>query len=187
MKDVGGPHHPRSGRDVLRTFCDSWPNSRQNRAACVAAPAAYTLRYVFPVLLWIHAPGPVRRDECVGDFGSGVLPEGGLPRGEDCRRGAGGARLRSDGTYVLELRGADKSGVVQAGYFNPKSIHVSRAIWMRGAEGLQVVVELNDVGYPGATYVLEHDAKEDRLVGKYNQPQMGQTFDVDFVRQKKFP
>jgi hypothetical protein len=98
-----------------------------------------------------------------------------------------GRWLRSDGTYVLELRGADKSGVVQAGYFNPKSIHVSRAIWMRGPEGLQVVVELNDVGYPGATYVLEHDAKEDRLVGKYNQPQMGQTFDVDFVRQKKFP
>lgn len=98
-----------------------------------------------------------------------------------------GRWLRSDGTYVLELRGADKSGVVQAGYFNPKSIHVSRAIWMRGPDGLQVVVELNDVGYPGATYVLSHDTKEDRLVGKYNQPQMGQSFDVDFVRQKKFP
>lgn len=98
-----------------------------------------------------------------------------------------GRWLRSDGTYVLELRGADKSGVVQAAYFNPKSIHVSRAIWMRGAEGLQVVVELNDVGYPGATYVLSLDATEDRLVGKYNQPQMQQTFDVDFVRQKKFP
>ncbi len=98
-----------------------------------------------------------------------------------------GRWLRSDGTYVLELRGADHSGVVQAGYFNPKSIHVSRAIWMRGAEGLQVVVELNDVGYPGATYVLSHDTAEDRLVGKYNQPQMGQSFDVDFVRQKASP
>lgn len=98
-----------------------------------------------------------------------------------------GRWLRSDGTYVLELRGADRSGVVQAGYFNPKSIHVSRAIWMRGAEGLQVVVELNDTGYPGATYVLSHDTKEDRLTGKYNQPQMGQSFDVDFVRQKASP
>ncbi|MFM1746614.1 MAG: hypothetical protein RLZZ188_280 [Verrucomicrobiota bacterium] len=98
-----------------------------------------------------------------------------------------GRWLRSDGTYALEIRGADKSGVVQAGYFNPKSINVSRAIWMRGPEGLQVIVELNDVGYPGATYVLSHDAAEDRLVGKYNQPQMGQSFDVDFVRQKKFP
>ncbi len=98
-----------------------------------------------------------------------------------------GRWLRSDGTYVLELRSADRSGVVQAGYFNPKSINVSRAIWMRSAEGLQVVVELNDVGYPGATYVLSHDVKNDTLVGKYNQPQMGQSFDVDFVRQAKQP
>ena len=98
-----------------------------------------------------------------------------------------GRWLRSDGTYVLEIKGADRSGVVQAGYYNPKSINVSRAIWMRGAEGLQVVVELNDVGYPGATYVLSHDVKTDTLVGKYNQPQMGQTFDIDFVRQKASP
>jgi hypothetical protein len=98
-----------------------------------------------------------------------------------------GRWLRSDGTYALEIRGADRSGVVQAGYYNPKSINVSRAIWMRGPDGLQVIVELNDVGYPGATYVLSHDAAEDRLFGKYNQPQMGQSFDVDFVRQKKFP
>jgi hypothetical protein len=98
-----------------------------------------------------------------------------------------GRWLRSDGTYALEIRGAEKGGVVQAAYFNPKSIHVSRAIWMRGPEGLQVIVELNDVGYPGATYVLSHDTAEDRLFGKYNQPQMGQSFDVDFVRQKKFP
>ena len=98
-----------------------------------------------------------------------------------------GRWLRSDGTYALEIRGADRSGVVQAGYYNPKSINVSRAIWMRGPDGFQVIVELNDVGYPGATYVLSHDTAEDRLVGKYNQPQMGQTFDVDFVRQKKFP
>ncbi len=98
-----------------------------------------------------------------------------------------GRWLRSDGTYVLELRGADRSGIVQAAYFNPKSINVSRSIWLRGAEGTQVVVELNDTGYPGATYVLGLAADGDRLVGKYNQPQMGQSFDVEFIRQKKFP
>jgi hypothetical protein len=96
-----------------------------------------------------------------------------------------GKWMRSDGTYVLELRGADISGVLDAGYFNPKSINVSRAIWMQGAAGLQVMVELNDVGYPGATYVLTHDTANDRLVGKYTQPQMQQTFDIDFVRQAK--
>lgn len=96
-----------------------------------------------------------------------------------------GQWLRTDGGYVLELRSAEISGVVEALYFNPNSIHVSRAIWMQGATGLQVVVELTDVGYPGATYVLAHDAQTDRLVGTYTQPQMQQTFEIEFVRQKK--
>ena len=93
--------------------------------------------------------------------------------------------MRSDGGYVLEIKGADLSGVLEAAYFNPKSIHISRAIWMQGPAGFQVVVELNDVGYPGATYVLSHDAKSDQLVGKYNQPAMQQSFDVEFIRQPK--
>ena len=96
-----------------------------------------------------------------------------------------GKWLRADGGYVLELKSAELSGVVQAAYFNPKSINVSRAIWMQGATGFQVVVELNDVGYPGATYVLSHDAQSDRLIGKYNQPAMQQSFDIEFVRQPK--
>jgi hypothetical protein len=96
-----------------------------------------------------------------------------------------GRWLRADGGYVLELRKADLSGVVEAGYFNPKPINVSRAIWMQGGAGLQVMVELNDVGYPGATYVLSHDATTDRLVGQYNQPAMQQTFDIEFTRQAK--
>lgn len=96
-----------------------------------------------------------------------------------------GKWLRSDGQYVLELKGAEISGVVDAAYFNPKSIHVSRAIWMQGPTGFQVVVELNDVGYPGATYVLTYDAQADRLAGQYNQPAMQQSFDIDFVRQGK--
>lgn len=96
-----------------------------------------------------------------------------------------GKWLRSDGGYVLELRGAEISGVMQAAYFNPKSINVSRAMWMQGAAGFQVMVELNDVGYPGATYVLSYDAASDRLFGQYNQPAMQQSFDIDFVRQPK--
>ncbi len=96
-----------------------------------------------------------------------------------------GRWLRADGGYVLELRGGDRSGVLQAAYFNPKSINVSRAVWMQGGPGLQVAVELNDVGYPGATYVLTYDAQGDRLAGQYTQPQMGQTFEVEFMRQPK--
>ena len=96
-----------------------------------------------------------------------------------------GRWLRADGGYVLELRGGDMSGVLQAGYFNPKSINVSRAVWMQGGAGLQVAVELNDTGYPGATYVLTYDAQNDRLAGQYTQPAMQQSFDIEFVRQPK--
>lgn len=92
--------------------------------------------------------------------------------------------LRSDGTYRLELRGAEAGGVVRAGYFNPKSINVSRSVWMRGPEGLRVIVELNDVGYPGSTYVLSYESAADRLVGIYNQAGTGQSFEVDFMRMK---
>jgi hypothetical protein len=101
-----------------------------------------------------------------------------------------GRWLRADGGYILELKNAEMSGVLEAAYFNPerpKPINVSRAIWMQGGEGLQVVVELNDVGYPGATYVLTHDPQNDQLVGKYNQPAMQQSFDIEFVRQKLGP
>jgi hypothetical protein len=96
-----------------------------------------------------------------------------------------GKWMRADGGYVLEIRGADLSGVLDAAYFNPKSINISRAIWMQGPAGFQVVVELNDVGYPGATYVLSHDPQTDRLVGQYNQPAMQQSFDIEFIRQPK--
>jgi hypothetical protein len=95
-----------------------------------------------------------------------------------------GRWLRADGGYVLELRGGDLSGVLQAGYFNPKSINVSRAVWMQGGAGLQVAVELNDVGYPGSTYVLTYDAQADRLAGKYTQPSMQQSFEVEFARER---
>lgn len=98
-----------------------------------------------------------------------------------------GRWVRADGGYVLELRNPDLSGKIEASYLNPKPINVSRAIWMQGGSGLQVAVELNDVGYPGATYLLSHDAQGDRLVGQYNQPQMQQTFDVDFIRQNAPP
>jgi ABC-type glycerol-3-phosphate transport system substrate-binding protein len=96
-----------------------------------------------------------------------------------------GRWMRSDGGYTLELRSADLSGVLDAGYFNPKSIRVSRAVWMQGGGGFQVAVELNDVGYPGATYLLNYDSQNDRLTGKYTQPAMQQSFDIEFVRQPK--
>lgn len=96
-----------------------------------------------------------------------------------------GRWLREDGGYVLEIRGGATGGVLEANYFNPRPIHVSRAAWYEGGGVLQVLVELNDTGYPGATYILHHDPKTDRLVGEYRQPAMQQSFEIEFVREPK--
>ena len=98
-----------------------------------------------------------------------------------------GRWVREDGGYVLEIKGGATGGVLEAGYFNPqqgRSIHVSRAAWYEGGAKLQVLVELNDTGYPGATYILQHDAIADKLVGEYKQPAMQQSFEIEFVRER---
>ncbi len=90
---------------------------------------------------------------------------------------------RPDGGYVLDIRGTSADGLLDAGYFNPNSIHVSKATWEQSAGGLALFVELRDTGYPGATYRLQYRAADDKLAGAYTQPAVGQTFDVEFVRQ----
>ena len=95
-----------------------------------------------------------------------------------------GRWVRPDGGYVIEIRSVDPAGELDAGYFNPRPIHVSRA-WATLTGGqLGIFVELNDVNYPGATYDLIYDAPNDRLVGEYVQPKVGQTFDVTFSRMR---
>jgi hypothetical protein len=161
---------------VLKYLCVSWA-WKQRRLLSAAAGLVTTLIFSScgePAKKTVppSAPEPV-----AAKSPAPVLP--------DAVRKLFGRWMRADGGYVLELRGGDISGVLDAGYFNPKPIRVSRAVWMQGGEGLQVAVELNDVGYPGATYVLKYDVPTDRLVGQYTQPQMQQTFDIEFVRQAR--
>lgn len=96
-----------------------------------------------------------------------------------------GRWVRDDGGYVLEIRNGAAGGVLEASYFNPKSIRVSRAAWYEGGGHMQILIELNDVGYPGSTYVLRHDPATDRLVGQYTQPALKQTFQIEFSRAAK--
>jgi hypothetical protein len=91
--------------------------------------------------------------------------------------------VRSDGGYVIEIRGSLADGNLDAAYFNPDLIHVSRAEWRQRGAHLEVLVELRDVNYPGSTYVLEYLPAEDRLVGLYYQAVERRTFNVEFVRE----
>ena len=88
---------------------------------------------------------------------------------------------RPDGGYVIEIRGIDAAGKIDAGYFNPRPINVARADASLDADGLKVFIELQDVGYPGATYSLIYNPRQNVLAGLYYQPAAGQTFEVVFV------
>jgi hypothetical protein len=91
---------------------------------------------------------------------------------------------RPDGGYVVEIRSVDSSGVMDAGYFNPSPIKVSKALALRDGEDTKVFVELRDAGYPGCTYSLKYDPKADQLYGEYFQAAQQQTYDVAFGRMQ---
>jgi hypothetical protein len=96
-----------------------------------------------------------------------------------------GRWAREDGGYVLEIRAAAADGTLQAAYFNPNPINVSRAAWNPAERGLFVFVELRDVNYPGATYKLNYAPEKDELAGEYFQPTLQETFPVRFLREQK--
>lgn len=91
---------------------------------------------------------------------------------------------RTDGDYTIEILGAALDGTLDARYFNPGPIHVSRA-QARVQEGkLTLIVELRDRNYPGNLYTLTYDSAEDVLRGLYMHLGLQQTFDVTFVRER---
>jgi hypothetical protein len=91
---------------------------------------------------------------------------------------------RADGGYVLSIRGIGADGRVDAAYFNPRSINVSRAEAAAQGDNLLLFVELRDEGYPGSTYKLRYDRGGKALVGVYYQAALEQSFDVVFTRAK---
>jgi hypothetical protein len=92
--------------------------------------------------------------------------------------------VRPDGGYVIAIRHIDKSGRVDAAYFNPRPITVSRAFASVETGRLNLFIKLQGKGYPGSTYTLIYNEENDTLVGIYYQAALGQSFDVAFVRKK---
>jgi hypothetical protein len=90
---------------------------------------------------------------------------------------------RTDGGYVIDVRGLDAAGNLRVAYYNPRPINVSQAQVVKSSAGLHVFVELRDQGYPGATYRLDYNGENDALVGIYHQPALQQSFDVVFLRE----
>ena len=94
-----------------------------------------------------------------------------------------GQWLRPDGGYILEIRDVKPDGTVDAGYFNPRPIHVAKAQASLEGQFIKVFIELRDVNYPGSTYTLYFNAASDHLAGNYFQAAQGATFEGEFVRR----
>jgi len=95
-----------------------------------------------------------------------------------------GRWLRSDGSYYIVIKSVDENGNLEAGYFNPNMINVSKAQASLKGSTVNVYVELRDVNYPGSNYKLVYDPSSDRLSGTYFQAVAGETYDVEFGRVK---
>jgi hypothetical protein len=95
-----------------------------------------------------------------------------------------GEWVRPDGGYVLAIQAVAEDGSVTVGYFNPQPINVgtARASVEDGTLGL--FVKLDDTNYPGSTYTLEYDPREDQLVGIYFQAVQRASYDIVFVRKR---
>jgi hypothetical protein len=93
-----------------------------------------------------------------------------------------GRWLRPDGGYILQLSNPGPDGRLQAEYFNPRPINVSRAEWKHQEGYLGAFIELRAPNYPGSNYTLVYDPDKDRLVGIYFQATLQQQFEVGFDR-----
>lgn len=72
---------------------------------------------------------------------------------------------------------------MDASYFDPRSIHVARALAAQDGGTVKLVIELRDANDTGSTYRLRYDAGRDVLEGTYSQARERQMYDVSFMRR----
>ena len=95
-----------------------------------------------------------------------------------------GSWLRSDGTYTITISDVKEDGKMTATYYNPKPIHVEKALWNLKDAVLQAYVEMNDENYRGSYYKLTYDEQNDQLIGSYFQAATKATYEVEFNKEK---
>ncbi len=90
--------------------------------------------------------------------------------------------IRTDSNYQLRIKEVFSDGRLKAEYLNPSPINVGSANWKESYANLKIIVELQDVNYPGSTYSLNYLPDRDLLAGEYYQAVEGLTFYVEFSR-----
>lgn len=95
-----------------------------------------------------------------------------------------GEWVRTDAGYLIKIINLNVDGTLEAQYFNPNPINVGNATWQENYGNLEVIVELQDVNYPGSKYTLSYLPDRDVLAGNYYQAVQGLDFYVEFAKRK---
>ncbi|MFC2094350.1 hypothetical protein ACFLSH_01845 [Bacteroidota bacterium] len=95
-----------------------------------------------------------------------------------------GEWVRTDAGYLISITSVNVDGTLEAQYFNPNPINVGKATWQENYGNLEVIVELQDVNYPGSKYTLSYLQDRDVLAGNYYQAVQGLDFYVEFAKRK---
>lgn len=95
-----------------------------------------------------------------------------------------GRWVRPDGGYVINIKGVDAAGKLDASYANPNPLPFARAQAMLDGKTIRLFFELRAGGYNGSTYMLTYDPANDVLKGVYYQAVAQQKFDVYFTRAR---
>ena len=95
-----------------------------------------------------------------------------------------GRWVRPDGGYVIDIKGTDAGGRLDASYANPNPLPFARAEATRDGKTTRLFFELRAGGYNGSTYTLTYGPANDILKGVYFQAVAQQKFDVYFTRAK---
>jgi hypothetical protein len=155
----------------------------------ISASVLISLVAVFGLGLLIDPSNPgaiAKSGDPAGPTKSDVPGVGASPKtDEGSLRKLIGRWVRPDGGYIIEIKGVEDKGRLNAAYYNPDPINVARAEASEDGPVVKVFIELRDVNYPGATYRLTYQASEDQLAGEYYQPKLGQTFNVRFIRASR--
>lgn len=93
-----------------------------------------------------------------------------------------GRWVRTDTPYVIDIQRVGRDGTLEAGYYNPRPIHVARAMAKSESGEMGVFIELRDVNYPGSTYTLVYNRAQDLLQGVYYQAALRESYEVQFAR-----
>ncbi len=80
-----------------------------------------------------------------------------------------GRWVRPDGGYVINIKGVDAAGKLDASYANPNLLPFARAEATRDAKTIRLFFKLRAGGYNGSTYTLTYDQANDVLKGVYYQ------------------